>query len=369
MKSINKLFYISYALVVISDIFNSVPALHNILNVLDVSIIFFLIFIYAQKVISKKTYPTKYQFLLLSFSVFVAISAFLSDNRALLKLPFLLLAGYEINFTKLIKTDFAVRTVSLLSIVFLSTIGFANQTTFDIRSDGFIRNSFGMDHPNTFAFCLAILCADYFYLSSIKHKKISFTPIIFAISTIIFNLLYIDSRTSIFITALLTISYVLHKKIKFKLRAIKPLIKNFFIICLGLSVFATLWYNSLNPTAEALDLLFSRRLFISQMHLNATGISIFGTPLTEIELGITSSLDNAYINLVIRYGLVVAAYFAVLYHMSFYRLIKNESTLLTLFSITFLVYGLSETPMYVPGKNPYILLLAPNQVGREHYGK
>lgn len=355
-KTLNLIFFCAYFLTIVSDIFNNVIFLESVLVIVDIVSIFLLVVVIFDKVIYRKVYTYKELIGLLILLVFIMYSAFKSDNRALLKLPFLLIAFKGIDFNNFIKKDFYFRIVLVGTLLFMYSLGLTNNGVLEIRN-GFIRNSFGTGHPNEIAFYLTMICLDYYYIESLKEKAKMGKPILLSIAVCILIFLFMGSRTNILLISMLSIIFLLRNKIKIWLnnKIFINIISNLFLICLIVTLLLTYFYKSDNSIMSSLNKILSNRIFISNLYIDAyTGITLFGRNLNNTQL----PLDNAYINLYLRYGIMLTIYISIIYYKSFKNMIaKKQNYILIFIMALFLIYGLSETPMYIPAKNPYIMLL------------
>lgn len=344
--SVSLLFYIAYFLIIMSDIFNSISAFENVLNIIDViSIGILMVVIISNKKVGKN------EILLWSFLVIAAISALESNDRSLLKLPFLLLAFKNINFNKFINLDMFFRVILIIVLMLFNIAGITDNGILEVRG-GFVRNSFGLGHPNSFAFYIVMICLDYFYINSIKEENSIIKPLLLVIFAITFIFFFVGSRTNIIILMLIYIVFLLKNKIRF---GEKNIIIYSFGICMLVSILCAYLYDSNNNFFVSFDNILSRRLYLSNYFVNKYPLTLFGN---KVITGEFYALDNAYVNLFVRYGIVLSIYFIVMFKNTFKNLIKNKQYTLVLVLTIFSIYGISETPMYIPAKNPYILLLA-----------
>ncbi|MCI8482539.1 MAG: hypothetical protein HFJ27_05805 [Clostridia bacterium] len=354
MKKLNNiLFYIAYFLIIFSDIFDNISALRSFLIFIDVFLIVLLIIEFIRKTYLKKTYSKKNLFFIFSFLIITIVTAMISNNRALIKLPILILAFKGIEFDDFIKKDFYMRSFLIIGIMILSFLGLTDNTVLETRN-GFERNSFGVGHPNSFAMHLTVLCIDYFYIECLKKKTNILKPITLAIIFICFIYFFVGSRTNIIFIGLISIGFICRKKVKFNSKCSKRLVLSAFLVFLIISLVMAYLYSSENNIMSKLDEMLSRRLYLSNYFVNNYQITLFGTEIVKDRFFV---LDNAYMNLLIRYGIILTIYFAYIYTKAINNLLKENKTVLVMIITMFLIYALSESPIYVPAKNPYIVLL------------
>lgn len=348
----NKLFFISYFLIVFSDVFDNISYLQNYLILIDMLSIFLLIIIIGRFwYLEKKSFLRKNSILIL-FLIVSIICAYFSTNRFLLKLTFLLLASVNLDFDIFIRNDLKIRLVLVLSIMFLYFIGKTDIGIVEYRN-GLMRNAFGMGHPNSFAFYLTMICVDIYYLDYTKNIKSSNFTFIIASLVLIFNYLFLGSRTNIILLLGITLIFLFNKYLK-GLESIKKLLLHSFTIGLILSLFLGYTYTD-NVFYNFLNKLLSNRVFLSNTFLNRYNINMFGNRIITYEYYI---LDNAYINIILGFGIVFTIFFAFLFYNLFKKLYINQKYTLIAIVCLILLFGISESPIYIPAKNPFILLLA-----------
>lgn len=358
MKKISKvcdlLFYLGYFLVVFSDMFDNVAWLEDSLIIIDVASILVLSLSFFCGVHVDRKRISKFGFLgLVGFTLLVAITAVVADSRTLVKLPFLFIAFIGMSFRDVASFDVKARSLLLLIMISLTMAGLNGDTVLEYRY-GLMRNSFGLGHPNAFAFEFSVIYAELLYLSTSSSKKtINLLVLLGGVAILIFNYFFIGSRTNMVLIVLLMMAYFMRNFVKNNQRLILFILKNFFWICLLISFTGILIYKTNTDAGLFLDELLSKRLSYEEYAIGEYGISLFGHVMVRDVM-----LDNAYLNMMVRYGVVLLVYLGLMYNMALKKLIRSKQIALVLLFVMFMFYGLSETPMYSPGKNSFVLLLA-----------
>ena len=168
-----------------------------------------------------------------------------------------------------------------------------------------------------------------------------------------FIFLFVGSRTNILIISLFSLLFLLKNKIKIKIKN-RSIIPYIFAICMIISIAFAYGYNSNNEMLNLIDKLLSRRLYLSNYFVTKYDITLFGNKVITSQF---YALDNAYINIFVRYGVALVVYFVIMFRNTTKNLIEKKEYVLAIILTIFAIYGVSETPMYIPAKNPYILLL------------
>lgn len=347
-------FFVGYALIIFSDMYNYIPWLQSILTIVDVVAVLALTVSFLVGAFSGKIKMSWFAIVGMSiFTALVAVTAISSDIRTLLKLPFLFLAFMNVKFDKVISFDLKCRLLLTLTIMTLAIAGFGDGTVSEMRN-GLMRNSFGAGHPNAFAFEWSVICADLFYLVGYKKtKKVGARmAVLFAIGVFLFNFFLVGSRTNLIFVILLTVAFVLRDRFKMQSCVWRTILKNMFIVCFLVSFLGVIIYRLGLPIGYTLNRILSRRLEYESFAIGRYGITFFGNNVKGI------LVDNAYIGMLLRYGILLTACMGFMYYATIKKLTESSKyKLLLLIFIVFMFYGLSETPIYSPGKNPFVLLL------------
>lgn len=347
-------FFMGYALIIFSDMYNYIPWLQSILTIVDVVAVLALTVSFLVGAFSGRIRMSWFAIVGMSiFTALVAVTAISSDIRTLLKLPFLFLAFMNVKFDKVISFDLKCRLLLTLVIMALSIVGLNGNTVLEYRN-GLMRNSFGAGHPNAIAFEWSVICADLFYLVGYKKtKKVNARmAVLFAIGVFIFNFFLIGSRTNLIFMVLLTAVFVFKDRFRIKSCVGKAIIRNMFIVCFLVSFLGVVVYRLGLPISYTLDKILSRRLEYESFAIREYGITFFGNNIKGV------LVDNAYLGMLLRYGILLTACMGFMYYATIKKLTESSKyKLLLLIFVVFMFYGLSETPIYSPGKNPFVLLL------------
>ena len=352
------LFFIGYFLLVASTMFHRVKFLVNICNYLDV--IAFIILFY-NIIVSFKKINTKVALWLIIISIISLTSYYFSKDTLPIKLIIVLLASKNISFDNFIKKDFIVRIILILSVVSFHYLGLTNDYLM-MRADGTIRNSMGFSHPNSFGFYLMIIAFEYIYISFMKNNKIQIKNYILILLIMYIINYFSDSRTSI----LAIILFLLFLNFKDKIIKNKKIntfaIKNIFIIMTILTLTFTYLYGNYNTYANQMNNLTSNRLYYSNYFYKTYGPSIVGQKIETISTESAKKsnkkpivLDNCYIQLIVRYGILVYMIYAMFFRKSFiYALNKNDKIIIIIMLILCL-FGLSESNILLIERCPFLI--------------
>lgn len=356
-----QLFFLGYALMLVSQMFANVIYFENIIYYLDyVAIALLTIYI----VISRKDYNKKDIIKLLLFSIVSVIIYLVSNDKKLLKLSILIIAFKNINFEAFIRFDFKYRFLFLIIVVTLNLFGLMECN--NVFRDGTMRYSLGFQHPNNFAVYSMVLCLEYIYIYRNRKKWHQYLFLTIALAC---NVFLTDSRACIGIITLIIVYISIPSNILIAIYnnlIVKKLILHSFLIFFIISLAISLNYNTDNKLINAINDITSDRIKIADRYFGEyPALSIFGNDLSMSRREINGKLnpnyvplDNAYIHILLEWGIIMAIIFALLYYVSLKRLYKSSNYILIFILIMWEIYSIMEATGMSVIYNPFLLVFA-----------
>ena len=259
---------------------------------------------------------------------------------------------------KLVKMTLAVMWMSSLVTVGLCFIGILEDRS-AVRYVGSSLISFydGSLMRHTYGFLVAnqvplLLFVKYIYLIVYKREKMSFYEhlIIFGAN---FGFLFIfGSRNTFIIILIMMITYFVARKVS-DTRKKRKNHKKHAILCLSypacfiISIIATIKYDAAVYSWRVINNLLMNRIIMSQTAVKTFGISLFGSGNVVYENliveGIASStLDNGYINLLIKRGIIITIIFIAAWSWLTYRAEKEKNFFLVFCLVALAVSNLID---------------------------
>lgn len=341
MKKINVkkiTFYFSYLLLLINSMCSNVYFIQPLLKYNQIIILVSLILIFLDNL---KSFTFKRIFLILLVLLIMIISYKVTTFSDILFTGLFILSSKDIEPKEFIKTDFKFKLILFVSVIFFYFLGLAGNTIM-YREDGMIRNSFGFTHPNHLGMYLFLLCCDLFVL---YYKKFKIRHILFFVFSFLMCLFICDSRSGQICILGLIILVFFSSKIE-KIKTINRIIPFLPIIFFFISLVCIHFYINKYGFIFPIDELLSNRIRRAGEFLQYYGVNIFGNYFElygrwDIQYYLTT-LDNAYLHILIHYGLLIFSLFII----SFYSILKNELKkhnyeIVYLLSII-LIYGFME---------------------------
>lgn len=275
------------------------------------------------------------------------ISAICGDDTKLFQLTLMVLAFTSVNFDKFIARDVIIRTILLLSRIFL----YFKATSFSISpmEGERIRYEFGLGHPNTLGFMLTLIGIEYLYL--FRNKRSYFAYMI-CILISFFNYKFISSRTSLIILVFALFCFILMRlKINImKYGFFKLLIENSYFIFTFIIFALAYLYGDGNALAIKVNDLFSNRIALSYGYIKEYGFSLFGTSVayqTTLSSGFNASwLDIGYVLIILQFGLIAWLIYGIIFNRAFHYLLNSNKYYLVIILLCFILYGAQERGLF-----------------------
>ena len=259
------LFYVTYIIFLVSNMFSNVKCISNFLGFLPHLVIINLVILLFLNI---KNLTKKEFFFVFLILIFVFISSRFANNNSILILYLFIINSKQINLNKFIKQSYKFKFLFLFIIVSLYFMGFTNNFIMH-REDGLIRSSMGFSHPNIFGLYVFSIFCEYIY---INHKKIgTFTLTVFSLIVAFIISYFSDSRGSFVSVMFLYSVIILYRYDLFKIfdnKIVKLIINHLFIFAATISLFFAMKYVPSNPFYKNLDSLLSGRIRMANIFLN-----------------------------------------------------------------------------------------------------
>lgn len=346
-KLTNILFYFSYFLVVSSEMLTQVKYIAGYLKYFDylAILILFVVFLIQSKNYSFKSFIYSIIFIFLS-----VIVTYVSKDSNILKLVLFLICFKDINFSECVKVDFYIKLLLVLLVMLLYS--FNMTVNIPVYRNGVLRKAFGFKHPNKIGMYLMMICLDCIYLSKGKFNMY-YSFVILIIITFLF--MFVDSRTSVLIV-ILAISFIYINKItKSKIienKLVKIGTSNLFLIMTLLTLLLTILTSNGNLLAVKINRVLSYRFTFNKYFLTQYHISLFGNNIITNNMYL---LDSSYINILLRYGIIMWIWIYFLFFKTINKLYNDKEFVLLIIIILLMLYGFSESFLYKITANVFLL--------------
>lgn len=347
------LFYISYIILLIYHAGSKIIGFDKTKEFLKYSIpALLLVTILIQS--KKYLFKSIMQFIIVMFTLL--ISYYTSSNFLIFFTLLFIFASKNIDMNKFIKLDFISKIVIVLSVIILYKLGLT-EVILSYRKDGTIRNSLGFGHPNVFGAFLFSMAADMFYLNIPKNKIIKY--IIYTILLTACTLIC-DSRAAQLGIIMIFLSDIFYKKLKncdklFKVSKILPW------ALLALSLTLAIFYSKDNQIMYKLNEITSTRIRCAKNFYDYYGVNLFGHFFEfygqSDKYYLLTVLDNAYVNILIQFGLLATFILLTLVSKTIKYAYKNKEYKILICFIIFLIYALMENYFYYIAFNTFLIYI------------
>lgn len=354
-KTINvskMLFYISYFLLIAQSMTRWVNNIELFSSFCTIIIPILLLF----SILAQVNKYTKNNVLLFIFLIIISfLSFYVSGDIAILYIVLFIMASKNLEFKKIVKFDLVIKLSLLCLVLFLYFRGMTEVViSYNVRG---VRYALGFGHPNTLSVYVLGICSDIAFLTYEKRNLKWY--MLLAIIAILINAIC-RSRGSVIGIILLVALSILIPKLKNNF-AFQKIVIYLFPILFFLSILSSyLFLNYDIDLLNSLDELFSNRISLMAVFLENYSINLFGNKFINYATGVTGTsyvLDNAYLSMLLKFGLCVTTMFLFMIPMKMKDAIKNNQDAIIICLISFIVFGLMENGFYVLFYNPFLLSL------------
>ena len=362
------LFFIALAIymvaktIEISTMFNDIswmPQLMKLLRYISYGII-------AVKLIYDSIYTeVEIVKILLIFILLGLVSLHINSNILFCSF-FFIIAARNIDIRKLLLGAFWIQLILTIMIAIASQIGLVSDWMYNI--EGRNRHSLGYIYPSYIASIFFYMILAYMYIRKEKLHLLE-SIMIGVLNCIIFVLT--DSKTSFVLTFLAIVVFFILKYYKKELKnnLISKLLYSYSVLGIAIiSIFACIIYSDENNFLVKINSFINNRLIMGHNALLEHGVSLFGERIRWVGfggLGYTTSalkeeynyVDCSYVKVLLDYGIIFFVIMLVGYALVAHRAIEQKDRFLCMCIIFMCIYSIIEPRIIEFGFNPFVLSL------------
>lgn len=366
------LYLAAFSVYIIKAFLGTTMFFENIPNKISILVRIFMAIVIFAKIIIFDTYSYKKLIVHFIFANCIVLASLLSGYSNLLDLGILLIGAKDIELRKIVKTHFIIIAPLLAITVISSKIGIIENLQY-LSPNGKIRNSFGIIYPTNFASYIFYLVLSYSYIKKTKISCINIAVYI-SLAAFIFNFCYAKLDA---ISIILTVIVFLYIKsvYKFKFgRIVENLLIYSMPICITVSIGITYIYTEYNNILFMLNKVLSDRLRLGNLGIQEYGLSLFGQQVTmngyggknDIETASYFFIDSSYIQMLLKYGIVLSIIICILIVVYCKKSIKQGNIKLP-FIIALIAVNSTVAHHFLDlNYNPFILMIF-SFIGKESY--
>lgn len=272
-----------------------------------------------------------------------------SKDNTILITSLIMVAGQQINLKSFFKKDLLARCIIFLIVFTLCVTNLIPETT-TLRDNGSVRIALGFAQANTTGAIVFSIISEWVIL---KHGFLNkYNYFVLLMSLILVN--YVTNSRSTVIGILLVAALC------WKLTPdISTWLHRLFLILFPLFAtidYITTKYYSAHGIMLQLNALFSGRIQLIHYFIQHFDVTIFGQLIpTKDPNNLKNTyylvVDNSYVSMLLRYGLVFLVVFGMLYILFIHKIIVRKSIGILTISIVFLIIANMENTLYIPAYN------------------
>lgn len=362
------LFFIALAIymiaktIEISTMFNDIswmPQLMKLLRYISYGII-------AVKLIYDSIYTEIEIMKILLIFILLGLVSINIDSNVLFCSFFFIIAARNIDMRKLLLGAFWIQLFLTIMIAVASRIGLVSDWMYNI--EGRNRHSLGYVYPSYIASIFFYMVLAYMYIRKEKLHLLE-TIMIGVLNCIIFVLT--DSKTSFVLTFLAIVVFFVLKYYKKELKnnLISKLLYSYSVFGIAIiSIVTCIVYNDENNFLVKINSFINNRLIMGHNALVEHGVTLFGEKIRWIGfggLGYTTSalkeeynfVDCSYVKVLLDYGIIFFVIMLSGYALVSYRAIKEKDRFLCTCILFMCIYSIIEPRIIEFGFNPFVLSL------------
>lgn len=277
-----------------------------------------------------------------AIAVVVGIISYISsDGPTILKLILFILAIQAVGERRILSYFYGSLILAFIIVMISSFAGLTTLTYYSRFKQAY---RFGFQNPNTVPVVLFAIMSGV----NIAHEKtLKFKHIVLELIVMLVSYYFCKGRTAFYICILTFVLLIFREPLQDTrfLKVVSWPFQFLFLILAVFSYYVTIMYRAGNSNWQKLNLLLSGRLYAWQGYYSRYGISVFGNKLSTEYYG---ALDNAYLQLIIKYGLIAFILYAVIFvAISRYAWKNNRWVLFTLIISTEFYFLAEFGPMIV----------------------
>lgn len=334
------MFFISYSKFMVFPI---VPRLYNLtLIALLITSTFFII--------KNFEYTLSELLFILLISFAVMLGFYFRGYTIWITTFMMILTIKNFNLTKILMKSYLSSIISLIFVVISFKMNIISE--FTLVREGNVRHSLGFSHPNFLAGILLLIFVKTLFMFY-KSRKQNIQIIILTLVVIIVLNIVTGSRTSTLTAIFSWLIFFMYINIPKLFHNKKIIYVLSFSVLLGfiVSYIFAKNYDNYNPIMFTLNKLTSGRLRMANQFLLENKVNFFGNELDVLttEKAINSGylqtkiLDNAYVSILLKYGLINVILFNIFYILSMIKMIKLNMIKEVLLILIFVVFGFFES--------------------------
>ncbi len=316
---------------------------------------------------------TKNDLLILSLiTVPIIIATMNANNNHLISMLLFAVGAKYADMEKIIRMYFYILIIAIPLVIFFCVIGILPDYT--MYRGGMIRHALGFEHPNRLGMRVFQLVACYCYVK--KNSTSQWIKYIAMFLAAWFVYKVPNSQTAyiciLIMLVVIGVGNFYDKHGISKKRIIKAMAWGSVLIA-TMTVAISFINPKVNHLYNKIDRYMSHRFLYGYRMYKFYGITLWGQDVQTLVkdsryVGVYRQwyLDNAYLSILLRFGVVVYVIFVALWIAAIIYYTKNDNYTMVAILFTFSVYGIMTTGFYLVSHNIFLLTIA-NPIYKKQY--
>ncbi len=285
-----------------------------------------------------------------------------SNHNTMMATWIFIIAAKYMDVDKLMNIAYVVQVVMIALVIYLFLTGVIEEQT--LYRGTVLRHSLGFSHPNQLGVRVFQLMVCRYYK---KRKKVIFLDVVLNVGAAVFINVVANSKTCFYALVILSIMMLSHIIISMTNINLDSFIVYTILLALFSNIFSVI-FSFVNVKKYALlniiDKAMSRRFYHCYRTMKFYGVSLWGKDVQKIVkrhiIGRVYHfwLDNAYMTIVLRYGIIVFCIFSALYISTMFYLKKEKQFVLMEIMCIYAIYGIMENNYFAMSMNIFLLILS-----------
>lgn len=309
-------------------------------------------------------YTKKEMAIILLLMVPIAVATYNSQNNQLVPMMLFIVGAKYADFDKVINIYFYILLISICIVITLCFMGILPD--YIINRGGIIRHSWGFEHPNRFGMLIFQLMACFCYIDRDNNYK-GFKYLLL-VSAFWFVYRVPNSQTAyicILLLLLLVVIQNIYDKYSFRKKRIIYLMAILSVAFNVITVISSFYNPKSNSIYNKIDIFLSHRFLYCYKMYKYYGVSWWGQRIQTLVkdtkyVGVYRQwyLDNAYISILLRFGIIVYLIISIYWSISIFYNVKYGNYVMVAILFTYSIYGIMTTGFYNMSYNVFLIAMA-----------
>lgn len=308
-----------------------------------------------------QSYTKRELMIIVMITLPIVIATFLSGNRSLMSAWMFVVAAKNVDLDDVICVAYKILSIMIPVIAVLCLLGIIENAT--LMRGTMQRYSLGFSHPNQLGLRIFQYIVCHCYIHKNRLGKLNYILIFLAI---LFLVMIPNSKTAYIVTTILLCMLLLYSFVKNQGPGCMKLFEKgllFGTFCFGFfSIYFSYIDVSRNSILARIDKWMSSRFSLCHIVWQLYGVSLLGQRvyISEEErklVGIKTRLflDNAYLGILLRYGILVFFIFFIGYLCLVKVMMIRKEYILAIILFLYALYGVMESGLYMISHNIFLI--------------